>query len=55
MTGNHSAHLPASYINASKSKTTYTYEYKKDAHGRITEITIKGEGETSYKVIGIQY
>lgn len=55
MTGIHSAHLPATYTNSSKTVKTYTYEYKKDTEGRITEITISGEGETSYYVIGIQY
>lgn len=55
MTGSHTAHLPASYTNASKTVKTYNYEYKKDAIGRITQIAVKREGETSYNVISIQY
>ena len=55
MTGAHSAHLPDTYTNAAKTVKTYKYEYERDTEGRITKITIKGGGETSYYVIGIQY
>ena len=55
ITGSHSAHLPDTYTNVSTTVKTYKYEYKKDKHGRITEITVKGEGETSHNVIRIQY
>ena len=56
MTGRHSAHLPASHTTTTKkTTTTYKYQYKKDAEGRIIEIIAQKDGDTSYYSLKLQY
>lgn len=56
MTGSHSAHLPASYTTTTKTKSfTRKYDYKKDADGRIIEITSQEDGDGSKYSVSIQY
>ncbi|MBQ6015576.1 MAG: hypothetical protein IJL22_04665 [Bacteroidales bacterium] len=47
LTGKNSAHLPATYKEDFYADITFSFEYKKDAQGRIVQVDIKGDDKDS--------